>query len=392
MTALLILALLQDDVAGWVDKLANDDIATREEATRRLASMDPAAIETLEKIKTDDLEQRGRLDEVLAILRARRKLAGVFGPTKRATISARGRKLGDVLAELGRALDEKLEGDGFAADATIDLELKESTLWESLDALAAAAKAHYEYEKDRVVLRPGRRPSFPVLYAEQFRVSPVELKRLDYIGPGKRESAGVIVLEARYQRNMKPGQEVFHNAVVVKSVVDASGDSAAADGVEWGGITLLKGRPFAAQKTIFVNPEAPGPLRIEGTTDILFVLDEKEITVPLDGEARETKEGDITFIVQDLTSSPAGISLTLASKENVRDEDAANRMVGHALTLFDAAGKGHAGRWHRGSIGRVGMLFTFPPGIEKPQKLVFRWVTKFHRVEIPFTFEGIQIP
>jgi hypothetical protein len=36
--------------------------------------------------------------------------------------------------------------------------------------------------------------------------------------------------------------------------------------------------------------------------------------------------------------------------------------------------------------------FQFGPEIQRPEKVVFRWVREFHRVEIPFQFDGIAVP
>src|SRR4030095_5900962 len=120
-TALLVLLRLQDDPNLWLEKLGSDDVRERDAATRGLESLGLEAVERLQSQPGGDLEVRARLRQIVATLKKRAEMAKFCGRTKRVTADFRQRRLGEVLAELGKALGEKFEADKIDAEKRIDL-------------------------------------------------------------------------------------------------------------------------------------------------------------------------------------------------------------------------------------------------------------------------------
>ena len=115
IAAVLVLALAcQDDVARLLENLRSDEFAERESAQRALERMGPQVLGRLqaELDKVGELDTKLRLKTLIERIPRLAKLAMVYGPTKRVSISARNEKLGDVFRKMEAALGEKLLGEG----------------------------------------------------------------------------------------------------------------------------------------------------------------------------------------------------------------------------------------------------------------------------------------
>ncbi len=391
MRLVLIAALLiltpQD---ALIDKLASDSIEERDAASAELERLGVGVIPSLKKAreKLTDAEVRARLDAIISTIGKRAEFSKVFGATKRATIAAKGRAIGEITTELATSLGETIELEGIDAKKAVDLVLKNATLWESLDALAKAANAHYDYGETKVVFRAGAAPAGPVLYAEQFRVSIAEFTRIDCRSAGSSEQALILVAEIRHQRNLKPAGDAFRAPMKIEAVKDAKGEDALSAAPSWTGTTMLNGRPFAQQEHVYLRPDAPGPFTIQGTTDVLFAVDIKEIRVPLDGAKMRT-EGAFSFTIDGFTTADNGSTLTM-TVAGTDHRDFFARLQDRGIIIASEDGGSHVGHFR----GGAGMTFTFvfPTVIKGAKSVVIRWAMDFHRVQLPFRLEGIKAP
>lgn len=386
----------QEDVNRWIERLGSDSIEERGEASRQLERLGPPAVAPIERALAEarDPEVRARLALISRNIRTRSELARVFGEVRRVTIESQGRPLADVVRELGTALGETVELEGFDGKEPVTLQLRNATLWQALDELARAGNLHYDYGYRKILFRKGVLPTFPVIYLEQFRVSVVETKRMEHRRVGPKESAAVIVLEVRHQRNMLPSADNLDEPLGRFSLTDALGKPAVGKAPSWGGGLSGSGRPYALQRGLFVGNWATGPFTLEGDVSLPFASEVKEVTLPLLGAARETRENTFVVGVKTLTQSAASTRLTLEARRDPGImNDAWRRLDYREVYLVDAAGNKHLGGWRSAGGGSTWEWdFEFPPNIVRPEKVVFRWVREFKVVEIPIRFEGIALP
>ena len=391
LPALVLLLALRQDPGAWIEKLKSDDAREREKATRYLESLGPEALPTLESVRGNDPEVQARIRGITAAIRTRADLAKVFGATRRVTISFKGRPLGDAIRELGKALGEEFDGTAVDLAKTVDLELQNTTLWESLDAFARAAGVRWQFE-EKIKLVAGPPSDLPAKCVEQFRISVGEVKRMDYRNPQESGQAVVVTIFARYQSNLKPAGGSLQDTIVIESVTDADGTDQKVDLIPWASSRSYSGRRCAFLNTCLVNGKA-GPLTIEGRTHIPFQLKSREISIPLEEGKRQAKLDDVSFEISGFGENAVSTLGTLRI-EATESPDLDSRLNEESVELVDAAGKRHRGEFHGGSSspGSMKREFEFPKGIKDPQRIVFQWTTQFHVAEIPFRFEGVRLP
>jgi hypothetical protein len=281
-------------------------------------------------------------------------------------------------------------GEGVDLAMQVTLDLDGATLWEALDALARASHTHYFYRKEHVVFAPGDAARLPVLYYNQFRISVVEMKRVEYRAPGVKDHVAVVVPEVRFQRNMSPAgnkyTHIFSDVVLTKK----DGTDAAAAQPTWAYNTFANRRPFGMQEFYFVDVGAT-TFSLSGRATINFAQENREVVVPLFTEIKETDTADGTFRVTNLTITDESTVVSL-ELDQTEEKDLNERMS--MAWLHTGDNKRHLGRI--GPATREKKLVTreirFTGGLKDVRNLSFRWVSGLHAVEIPFTLADIRIP
>lgn len=386
----------QEDVTTLIERLGADTIEERDAATRSLERLGLRAAEPIERALavTHDPELRARLASLAQVNRKRAEFAKVLGEARRVTIHSQGRALSDVAREVGRALGETVVMEGFDGKETVTIDLRNATLWEALDQLARVGDLHYQYNHWKLVLRKGAKPRLPALYFEQFRVSVMEAKSIEHRWPGAKEAMRMLVLEVRHPRDVFPSADSADDPFELTTFIDASGKDAAGRRPSWGGSLQYPGRPFAIQTVLFVSEKAAGPITLRGTVALPFASDVEEVSLAVAGEGRETRDDSFALRVKGFTPSAAVTRLTLEAEALTGGvKDARRRLNLRDVFLVDAGGIKHRGRWMSGNFGRTCVWeFEFGSEIRRPEKVLFRWVREFHRVEIPFQFQGIAVP
>ncbi|HLY08779.1 MAG TPA: hypothetical protein VKW04_05650 [Planctomycetota bacterium] len=391
ITTLIWILLAQDSPAALLDRLRSDDVRDRDAASRQLESLGLESIERLQAQAGEDLEVRARLRDLVSTLRKRAEMAKIFGPTKRVTATFRQRKLGEVLQELKKALDEPLAGDRLNEASLVDLDLRGATLWETYEALSRAAKVHVQVDQKVTKVLPGPPALLPERLVEQFRLSVLEIQRLELREPGRSAQVGLVTLSASYQRNLSPVQDGIQEALLIDSAVDAAGQDQRIPRIDWEGVRSYRAPPYTFISAVLVRSDK-GPLAIEGRTQIRFEVKHVTLSIPLEEGKRKIRAGDYTLDVDELVKTPTGLSMTIRAEGD--QGSPSQRLKEDSVVLVDKEGKSHPASSPFGSESGtlISRTLVFPAGIETPDHLSFDWITEFHLVEIPFRFEGIQIP
>jgi len=391
--ALLILALgCQDDVARLLEKLGSDEYADRESAQRALEQMGPPVLDRLkaEADRVQELDTRLRLKTLIEKIPRLAKLALVYGPTKRVSLSVRDAKLGDVFRQMETALGEQFVGEGVDLATPVTLDLESATLWEALDALARASHTHYFYRKEHVAFAPGEAARLPVLYYNQFRISVVEVKRVEYRAPGMKDHLAVVVPEVRFQRNLSPAGNKYIHIFSEVVLTRKDGSDAKAAQPTWAYHTLANRRTFGMQEFYFVDAGS-GAVSLSGRATINFAQEDREVVIPLVAEIKQTDTADGMFRVTSVTTTEEGTVVSL-ELDQAEGKDLKERMT--AAWLHTGDQKRHLGKI--GPATRDGKLakreIRFASGLKDVKALSFHWVSGLHAVEIPFTLSDIRIP
>lgn len=393
LAAALLFALgAQDDVSRLLEKLRGDNAAEREAAQR---SLERAGLSVLDRLKAEaekesELETRIRLKALIEKIPKLAQLAKVYGPTRRLTYSAKNEKLGTVLEKVGEGLGEKIRGDQIDLEQAVTLELSEATLWEALDRLARASRTHYTYRQDGIRFLPGEAPEMPVVYYEQFRISVVEVKRIDYRSAGEKGKAVIVMPDVMYQRNLSPGGNKFRKVFTLDGIQGPGGADLRVPYPSFVPALTVISRSFVLEEAYFVDP-AVETFSIAGKATVNFAQDFRELTLPVGGEPKEESTADGTFRVAG--TEAVGLRTTVTLEIEVPDAGGMDDRF-RGVWVIDSLGKRHTGTIVR--MGRDGKQFrpqlSFGVKSDDVKAVSFRWMTGLHAVEIPFLLKDIKVP
>jgi hypothetical protein len=384
LVLLLGLVLSRDEISTAVQRLASDDVAERNAAAHALERLGPAGLERLERERAGatDPEVRGRLAEILRLIRKREEFAQVLGATTRATLRVQGRPAAEVAARLEKALGERIELDGIDPSRRVDLELSGATHWQALDAFGASMGGRFECRSDRIVFHPAGPVALPAIHSGQFRVAAVEVQKLDFRSLDEADSLVEITLELRHQKNVSPIETTLRECFRIDSVTDARGNEVLRDQPGWANCMTFLGDSHRRLSPVFVRGDAVGPLTVRGSAALAFPYERKELTVPLADAPVRIREGDYL------------LDVAIASIKGVGPSDLRSRLGPGPARLVDDAGKTHDLQSTGGGGSLTSWTWTFSSRakVEKPKAMVIPWISEIHWVEIPFRFEGIPIP
>jgi len=397
--ALVLLLHQDDDVSKWIRALGSDSLEEREEAGQHLEAIDPGDAARLrrELEKVTDPEVRARLESVIRKLDVRAKLRSVLGAKRSVTLSMRGEPLAAAVEKLGRALGERITLAGLDEKAPVTLDLKAATLWQSLDAIAGSAGARYEYGLDGVSLRAGKPPRLPRENFEMFQLAVVQASRLQAWSGGALDEAGLIGLELRHPRAVRPSAPHFAGALKIASVKDAGGVALDLEyRPAWAG-TMMMGRQseFCFVETFFVPKGTAMPLTLAGAVDAPFVLEDEAVEIPIDGNRAVAAHG-FEFRLQDYSNTDAALSFSiLAKRQGVDDLGALSEDLTGLLQIQTVVVvAGDAGEIRAGYRGGSSTLWNFrhDTKVAAPKAVRFRWNTKLHRVQFDWKLAGVRLP
>ena len=145
-TLLLFLLLLPQDADKLIDDLGAADIDRRDVATARLKELGPAALDALRKrFGAAEPETRARLQTVIEEIERTERVRKVRPEPVRVSASLENVQVKDAIEKVVRPFGLQwrlLVHHSWLDGWTVSLDLKDSTLWQVLDALCAAGKLH----------------------------------------------------------------------------------------------------------------------------------------------------------------------------------------------------------------------------------------------------------
>jgi hypothetical protein len=401
LALILAIALPQDEVSGWIVQLESDSLAVREEAIRKLTGLGPEAVARLEKARDDakSAEVRARLEGIVAHIKKMAELSKAFGPTRRVTLASRGQLLKEVLAPLKAPFVSAIDTGVLDEEARIDVQVRDVTWWEALDRVAHAAGAHYLLEGEdngriRIKLVKGRERDWPVVYANQFRISVREATRVESRALGETGTWDLVLVELRYQPDLKPQSGWSEDSVQILSILDAKGVNVKDDRPEWAASNPR--HAFGASSFLsenWVRANAAQPLTVTGTTNVCFPSKTTLVEIGIGGG--KARAGPAKFeVVKAAWEKDESLVKIRVEAEGVADLH--ERMSDAGISVVDSKGERHPGRissWTRtsdNSFAEWELVFT--GGIALPRKVVFAWVEEIHNAQIPFRLEGVRLP
>ncbi|HKS16683.1 MAG TPA: hypothetical protein VJU16_05175 [Planctomycetota bacterium] len=169
---------LDDRIRSLVELLRSPEIATREKATRDLASLGVDVLARLEKIQSGaEGEVRARLTAAIETLRREVRFLKLAPPVRRVTLSAKERPLKEVLEDAGLQAGVTCAADPAVADSPVTFEAKGEPLLQALDRMCLArGDLALEIAEGRVRVAAGKPAKSPVAYSGSFRA---RVRRVD---------------------------------------------------------------------------------------------------------------------------------------------------------------------------------------------------------------------
>ncbi len=345
-------------------------------------------------------EIRARLSAIVAGIKKDAAFAKVLGPTKRLTLTGQDRKLGDVLKELAEAGSIKIIPGDMDPEKRIAIDVRNLTWWEALDKTAQAAGARCRVERDEgwkdkhITLRPGSDQRFPRVYQDQFRIGVVEVKKVDLVAPGRKESVVLAIVEALHQPNLSPSEQSFREPIQVKSIQDAKGADPRVERPRWVGGLMLNSRPLGLYLDLWINADAAFPLTLEGEVDIPFAKGSREVTLKFGADEAPVVIGGVALSLAGLSQTKAGTRFKVEARADDNNPTMGSSLVRGSLVLIDGKGAKHPCRedgWGATDAEST-WEYKLPADIPEPKQVQFRWVAEYHRIAIPFRLEGIDLP
>lgn len=136
-------------------QLASDSIEVRDRAVKALADRGAAVRKALEgELPKTSGEVRGRIQDVLARIDRRERIASQVGTSTLITLSARDQSLSDVFAELERQSGTRIATEKIPAASQVTLSLEKVPFWEALERICkASGRVMYDFDGALVTFR-----------------------------------------------------------------------------------------------------------------------------------------------------------------------------------------------------------------------------------------------
>jgi len=295
-----------------IQRLEDDRAESREKAQKDLVALGEAAIPALKEV-IDSVKSPGELKlraaTVIREIEVNLKAAKAFREPKRITLKVDDRTLREVLEELARQADVKIEAGGIDVTAQVDLDVTEAPLFEVLDLLCRdQAERTWEAQEDGSIrFSRDRQVSCPAAYGGPFRLRVLSINAQRNNDFKARTVVVTLVLVTDWDRRFKPSKVVD---IELSKVVDDQGTALevspvdATVGFRGPGVNLRIGigvntvQDPGESGRVFVlrglNPAATS-ISFEGTARFNFPLDQREIKFEKPGVSESREVGDTTI-------------------------------------------------------------------------------------------------
>jgi len=426
LLAILALGFLQQEAPfrELIQKLEDDSAQTRDKAQKDLGALGEAALPSLKEVvastrSSDELKLRAAaaIREIELAVRT----AKVYREPNRITVRAADTMLREVLDEVARQSGVKIDSKFVDETAKVTLDVKEATLYQTLDAVCRGQEERsWEARDDGIRLLRERQVPYPSEYSGPFRVR-VQTMNVERNNDFKVRTATLTVtLDADCERQLKPLKNV---ELEIAKATDDQGSAIDVSPLN-PGMMVFRGAPGA--RIVVRGGVTPAELQesirtftlkglgltasrigLEGIARFAFPLEAREIVFDKPATAETRDMGDTTIR---LTRSGTPETWTLsfhkapASTTPAWAQSILQRFDPDSFAVVDQDGgaisvnlrpMGFPGRgrldpssevavWYQGDVQRAST---------KPIKDVkFKFVDQLVLKNVPFKFSGLELP
>jgi hypothetical protein len=436
---LLLLGLLApaQDPAELIRKLEDDAFDVREQAQADLVRLGDAALPALRKAlaeSKDRAELRLRVEAAVREIDLALKSRQVCPEPRLITLKSAGTLL-QVLEEIARQADVRIDASAVDGAAPASLELSGAPLSQALDSLCRGRDdRRWEFvDEERVRILKEPQPPWPTSYAGSFRVRATSMK-LSRATDFKGKTASLrLVLEADHEKRVKPSRGVEIEVLQAEDdkgaaieIKKGEDDDDAAMMGRGGGIRINRGfvrmqvaggavDAATSSETITLKGLDPAATRVSfrGTAAFRFPLDRTDVRFapPQAGETRDAS--DLKLKLETLGAGRWKLTVSKTKPEqgaNTLMEDVQQRLDMESLVGVDDEGMEHKGAFQpsgdtmaarivvvngvvQQQVDGVGFLLHFPTLRGKTTKEVrFKFADRVLEKKVPFSFENIPLP
>jgi hypothetical protein len=421
LTAILVLGLLAQDgpVRELIQKLEDDSVDVREKAQKDLAARGDAALPALREIlesTTASGELKLRAAAVIRDIDLAAKAAKVYREFKKITLNAADRTLREILDEVGRQAEVKIESTAVDNGAKVTLDAKDDTLYDVLDQICRdqAERTWEALDDGSIRMNRERHVTAPAVYSGPFRVRVQSMNAQRNNDFKARTVMTTVSIQADWDKRLKPSKIV---EIELAKAVDSDGTTLEIQAYD--GNMVFRGGPgvqlrvgvgmavdaFDNTRSFMFRNVSPtaGSVDLEGTARYSFPLDQREIKFEKPA-ATETKEIGDTTIRLSRVGNPENWSLSFhkAPSSNTPGwaRTIAQRFEADSFVVVDQDGaefpatmrsqnRGRilteeTGVWYQGFVQRT-------PG-KAIKEVRFRFVDQTLVKTVPFKFTTLALP
>lgn len=421
LLAILVLGLFGQDgpVRDLVQKLEDDSVDAREKAQKDLVARGDDSLPVLRELlesPTASGELKLRAAAVIREIELAAKAAKVYREPKRITLNAADRTLREILDEVARQTEAKIDASAVDLAAKVTLDAQDDPLFEVLDRICRdqAERTWEVLEDGSIRMNRDRHVTAPAVYSGPFRVRVQSMNAQRNNDFKARTVVTTVSLQADWDKRLKPSKIVeielaraLDNEGTVLEIQAYDGNMVFRGGP---GVQLRVGVGMAldsfdnSRSFMFrnVGPTATS-VDLEGTARYSFPLDQREIKLEKPA-ATETREIGDTTIRLSRTGMPENWSLSFhkAASANTpgwartigqRFEPDSFVVVDQDGTEFPATMRAQnrgrilqdeTGVWYQGFVQRT-------PG-KAIKEVRFRFVDQTLVKTVPFKFTGLPLP
>ncbi|RPH48258.1 MAG: hypothetical protein EHM91_04565 [Planctomycetota bacterium] len=406
-------------VRDLIQNLEDDRADAREKAQKDLVALGDAAVPALREILESTRssgELKLRAAAVLKEIDLSAKAAKVYREFKRLSITATDRTLREVLDEVARRAEVKIDPATVDGAAKVSIDAKDDTLFEVLDQLCRdqAERTWEALEDGSIRMSRDRHVNALAVYGGPFRVRIQSMNTQRNNDFKARTVVMTVSIQADWDKRLKPSKIV---EIDLTRAVDDQGT--ALDIKTFDGNMVFRGGPGVQLRVgvgmamdaldntrsfMFsnVNPAAAA-IELEGTARYTFPLDQREIKFEKPG-ATETRDVGDTTIRLNRTGNPENWTLSFHRAPSAAatgwGRTIAQRFDPDSFVVVDQDGTEFPGVLRSQNRGRqvseeMGVWFQGfvqrTPG-KTIKEVRFRFVDQTLVKSVPFKFTAVPLP
>jgi len=436
-------AAAQDDarIKELILKLDDDGFEAREQAEKELVAIGEPALPLLRKA-AEEAEKRKDGGEVkvrtLSALRAiefAAKARQVYVEPKKVTLKLAETELGRVLDEIAKQTGVKFDASSVDGRAIVSVDAKDAPLFKVLDDLCRGQDERtYEFREEGVKFQKEPHRPYPTAYEGPFRIRIVRLKQERSTDFKARTAQIQLSLEADWQKHLSPSKR--YEIEVRKAVDDKGGTLEVRKGEDWddpNGVMVAGGaRIVMMKRAVMMAGGAGGALEtvqpftlkgltsgatrvtLQGVAKFTFPLDKTDVKFEKPGASETREAGDYSIALKNLASGRLW-TLTFARAKGKGDagsvEDIDGRLDKESMVAVDEDGAEHKATLIPTTASGI-QIMVGPGGVVQPEgtplatyqvmfpalrnkpikELRFKFVGQAFVKQVPFAFEGLELP